>query len=82
LGIKIIDVLESDKIVKYTTEQYGIDINSEKDMYKLFENIGVDELRNLKGIIHSYTFKHLDKTMETKENMEISQEEGIFSLFN
>lgn len=82
LGIKIIEVLEADKFVQYTPEQYGIDINSEKDMYKLFENIGLEELRNLKGIIHSYTFKHLDETMESKENMEKSQEEGIFSLFN
>ncbi|UZM98035.1 hypothetical protein OL548_24710 [Lysinibacillus sp. MHQ-1] len=56
--------------MQYTSEQYGIDINSEKDMYKLFEHIGVEELRNLKGIIHSYTFKHLDETMESKENME------------
>ncbi|GAA3347081.1 hypothetical protein GCM10017717_19100 [Deinococcus persicinus] len=82
LGIKIIEVLEADKFVQYTPEQYGIDINSEKDMYKLFENIGLEELRNLKGIIHSYTFKHLDETMESIENMEKSQEEGIFSLFN
>ena len=81
-NVEVIEINKSLHYEKKSSTQYSIDINSEDDYHRLFEDIGVNSLNSLKGIIHGLTLKPFDETMKSKDMIEISQEEGVFSLFN
>ncbi|AUJ25477.1 beta-ketoacyl synthase N-terminal-like domain-containing protein [Virgibacillus dokdonensis] len=81
-GAEVIEINKDNNFRKKSSAQYGINIQSEDDFQHLFEDIGADVLKELKGIVHGFTLKPFDKTMNDKEDIELTQEEGVFSLFN
>ncbi|HZO71426.1 MAG TPA: beta-ketoacyl synthase N-terminal-like domain-containing protein [Ktedonobacteraceae bacterium] len=80
-GAQVIRVLLSTRFAKVGEDTYEVMPQRPEDFLRLFEEIGNDALTDLAGVIHGFSLKPAVSAIDTLEEIESSQNEGVFSLF-
>lgn len=80
-GARVIYVTPGEKFTKISQDVYHLPVNDLQAYKQLFQSLGKESIRQLTGILHGFTLKKVDLSMETLEGLEKSQDEGVFSLF-
>lgn len=80
-GAEAVLVWPGKEYAKLGEGSYRVAFDSIASFESLFADLGKDKLARLGGIVHGFTLKQADGTMDSLAGVEASQEEGVFSLF-
>ncbi|SMO32062.1 beta-ketoacyl synthase N-terminal-like domain-containing protein [Melghirimyces algeriensis] len=81
-GAEVIEVLPGDRFYKHSRQCFEIDLHDQHAYEKLFQEMGAETYNRLAGVIHAFTLRKVDQTMQSLEDLEYSQQEGVFSLYS
>lgn len=80
-GARAILVVPGPGFAQVSDDMYEVAPDQPESFEQLFNALGTTNLARLAGIVHGFSLKRADTTMDTLEGLEHSQDEGVFSLF-
>lgn len=80
-GMQVVLALPGARFARVGDDRYEVAPDQLDSFEHLFNALGQERLARLTGIIHGFSFKPANGAMDTLEELENCQKEGVFSLF-